>query len=267
MFVESSDLAWRLKYGSEPPSDLGIDGRFLAHRSVRKYSDRQIPEGTFHGLIASAQSAATSSNLQLWSVVTVQDPERRKAVAKLCADQSQIHDASWFLCFLVDHHRLRQIGGAVGEDFLGLDYNEFYTMALIDAALAAERLVCAAESIGVGICYIGALRNDPVAVAEMLGLPDGVFGAFGLCLGYPAEGAQGEIKPRLGQDKVWFRERYDRDVEVGDYDERMAAFYKSQQMKVDVTWSMHSGRRVDEEHLTGRAILKQFLSERGIDVR
>ncbi|MCH8979365.1 MAG: nitroreductase family protein [Armatimonadetes bacterium] len=264
MFDESSDRAWRSRYGSEPPSDLGVEGRFLAHRSVREYSDRQITEGVVHGLVAAAQSAATSSNLQLWSVVTVQNPERRQAVAALCADQSQIHDASWFLCFLVDHYRLRRIGRAVGEECLGLDYNEFYTMALIDAALAAERLVCAAESVGVGICYIGALRNDPVAVAELLGLPDGVFGAFGLCLGYPAEGVQAHIKPRLAQDKVWFRERYDLDVEVGDYDERMQSFYDSQNMKVDVTWSKRSGRRVDEHHLSGREAQKEFLERQGI---
>ena len=267
MFDESSDQAWRSRYGSEPPSDLGVAGRFLAHRSVREYSNRQIPEGTVNGLVAAAQSAATSSLLQLWSVVSVQAPERRKAIAALCADQDQVRNASWFLCFLVDHYRLRRIGRAVGEECLGLDYNEFYTMALVDAALAAERLVCAAESIGVGICYIGALRNDPVAVAELLGLPDGVFGVFGLCLGYPAEDVQAPIKPRLGQDKVWFREKYDRDVEVGDYDERMKAFYDSQKMKVGVTWSMRSGRRVDEEHLSGRHVLKQFLEERGMDVR
>ena len=90
---------------------------------------------------------------------------------------------------------------------------------------------------------------------------------FGLCLGYPAEDVQTHIKPRLGQDKVWFREKYDREVEVGDYDERMKAFYASQKMKVDVTWSMRSGRRVDEEHLTGRGVLKEFLAERGMDVR
>ena len=267
MFDESSDQAWRNRYGSEPPIDLGVAGRFLAHRSVREYSGRQVPEGVVHGLIAAAQSAATSSNLQLWSVISVQAPDRREAVAALCADQNQIRAASWFLCFLVDHYRLRRIGQAVGEECLGLDYNEFYTMALVDAALAAERLVCAAESIGVGICYIGALRNDPVAVAELLELPDGVFGVFGLCLGYPAEGVKAQVKPRLAQDKVWFRERYDHEVEVGDYDERMKAFYSSQKMKVDVTWSMRSGRRVDEHHLTGRAVLKEFLAERGMDVR
>lgn len=218
-------------------------------------------------LIAAAQSSATSSNLQLWSVITVQERDRRAAIAKLCADQDQVRDASWFLCWIVDHFRIRAVAKEVGQECLGLDYNEYYTMALVDVALAAERLVCAAESIGIGICYIGALRNSPSAVAEILGLPDGTFGVFGLCLGYPAEDGIGEIKPRLSQDKVWFREMYDRGVSVGDYDERMQAFYDSQGMKVDVTWSMRSGRRVDEHHLSGRDVLKDFLGARGLDKR
>jgi len=81
-------------------------------------------------------------------------------------------------------------------------------MAVIDAALAAERLVCAAESLGIGICYIGALRNDPDGVRAFFGLPEGVFGVFGLCLGWPAKGVEAEIKPRLAQEAVWFRETY-----------------------------------------------------------
>jgi hypothetical protein len=124
-------------------------------------------------------------------------------------------------------------------------------------------MVCAAEAMGIGICYIGALRNDPYGVASLLDLPEGVFGLFGLCLGYPAEDASAEIKPRLPQNAVWFREGYDRDASIGDYDERMKAFYESQGMKGDVSWSMRSGRRVDEHHLTGREVLKEFLEGRG----
>ncbi len=260
MFDEDFEEAWRLRYGSDPVlSD--VPPRFLAHRSVRRYSDREVPESLVSGLVAAAQSAATSSNLQLWSVISVQDPGRRTEVARLCADQKQVHTAPWFLAFLVDHYRLRRCAALVGEECKGLDYNEFYTMAVIDAALAAERMVCAAEACGLGICYIGALRNDPFAVAKLLDLPYGTFGAFGLCIGYP-EG-EAAIKPRLPQSSVWFRERYDPEVGVGDYDDRMGAFNESQRMKGDVSWSMRSGRRVDEGHLTGREVLADFLKERG----
>jgi len=267
MFTETAAEAWRLRYGTDVPEGLEVPDRFLTHRSVRDYAGREIPESVVTGLIACAQSAATSSNLQLWSVVSVQEPSRRAEIARLCADQKQVYNAALYLCFLVDHYRLRNAAAAVGESCEGLDYKEYYTMAVVDAALAAERLFCAAESIGIGGCYIGALRNDPVGVAELLALPEGVFGVFGLALGYPAEDCTAKIKPRLSQDKVWFREKYDRDVNVGDYNERMAEFNESEGRNASVTWSMRSGRRVDEHHLTGRGGQKEFLESRGIDKR
>lgn len=230
---------------------------------MRKYSDQPISEELMSGLIASAQSAATSSSLQLWSVVSVQDPERRKVMAKLCAPNEQILSAGWFLCFLADHYRLKQAAAAVGEGAEGLPYAEFFAMAVIDAALAAERLVCAAESIGLGICYIGGLRNDAEGVKGALGLPEGTFGVFGLCLGWPAEPVTAAIKPRLEQSAIWHREQYNLEVDVSEYDLRMRAFYESQLMKGDATWSMRSGRRVDEHHMTGRETLLAWLRGQG----
>lgn len=266
MFDESFDRAWRLRYGSDPPPTDEEFAPFLRHRSVRDYADRDISIETVQGLVAAAQSAATSSNLQLWSVVSVQDPERREAIARLCADQHQVHRAPWFFAFLVDHHRLRRAALAVGQEPTGLDFTEFFVMGVVDAALAAERMVCAAESLGMGVCYIGALRNDPDGVRALLELPEGTFGVFGLCLGWPAEDSTAAIKPRLRQEDVWFRETY-REAAPEEYDGRMRAFYESQNMKGDVTWRMRSGRRVDDHHLTGREVLKPWLHGQGFNSR
>ena len=147
-------------------------------------------------LVAAGQSAATSSNLQLFSLVRVQAGERRDRIARLCADQGQIRDGPWFFAVLADRHRLAAAARAVGEEPSALAYTEMYTMAVVDAALAAERLTLAAESLGLGVCYIGALRDDP----------DGGFGLVGLCLGYPADDCAAAVKPRLGQEAVWHRE-------------------------------------------------------------
>lgn len=266
MFEEPVSEAWRKRFGEEAPDDLPDLGRFLNHRSVRDYSEEPVSESLVRGLVAAAQSAATSSNLQLWSVISVQDEERRKQVTLLCDSQRQVQNAPWFLAFFLDHYRLKQAARAVGEEARGLDYNEFYTMGVIDVALAAERLVCAAEHMGLGVCYIGALRNDVRAVKEFFGLPEGMVGLFGLCLGWPAQDSRAEIKPRLRQDAIWFRERYGQ-AKIEEYDERMRDFYESQKMKGDVTWSMRSGRRVDEHHLTGREELKPFLTDQGLDKR
>ncbi len=267
MFEESYEAAWQKRYGQAAPAAAADLEPFFRHRSVREYSDQPISDDLMSAIIACGQSAATSSNLQLWTVVSVQEPERRAEIARLCADQKQVHQAAYFLAFIADHHRLRSAAEKVGEDPTGLPYNEFYTMAIIDAALAAERMVCAAESLGIGICYIGALRNDPYAVRELLKLPQGTFGVFGLCFGWPAEGVSAEIKPRLSQDIVWHREAYSESQDVAEYDERMGGFYRSQNMRGEYTWSMRSGRRAGESNLTGRHVLKSFLGEQGLDTK
>lgn len=263
MFDESPAEAWTDRYGSDAPNLPNL-GKFLNHRSVRRFKPDPIPDETLQALVAAAQSAATSSNLQLWSVISVQDPERRAKIAELCADQKQVKYCATYFCFIADHYRLRKAAEAHGETCEGLGHTEFFTMAVIDAALAAERMVCAAESLGLGICYIGALRNDAEGVKQFLNLPESTFGLFGLCIGWPAEPMTAKIKPRLRQNAIWFRETYDQKVSTHEYDERMREFYESEQMKSDVTWSEKSGKRVDLNHMTGRETLLDWLKGQGI---
>jgi hypothetical protein len=140
-------------------------------------------------------------------------------------------------------------------------------MAIVDVALAAERMVCAAESMGLGICYIGALRNDTQGVKELLNLPEGTFGVFGLCIGWPEEPLRSKIKPRLNASSIWFRETYDQGAEVSEYDGRMQAFHESEQLKGDAIWSQKSGRRVDLHHMTGREDQLEWLQSQGFLLR
>jgi nitroreductase len=268
MFHESFQEAWQLRFGRPFDGEAPPIETFLRHRSVREFDrSRELPESLVRALVGAAQSAATSSNLQLYSLISVQDPDRRERIAQICADYDHVRSCHWFFAFIVDHHRLKVAAEAVGENPSGLDYLEYLIMAVVDAALAAERMVCAAESLGIGICYIGALRNHPDEVARILKLPEHTFGVFGLCLGWPAPGCKAEIKPRLPQESVWFREEYPERIDIGDYDERMVAFYQSQGMNPGVNWSMRSGRRVDDHHLTGREVLREFLTARGFAKR
>lgn len=270
MFTESYTALWRARYGDAPaPTEIPALTPFLRHRSVRDFAPVPVPEDTVRVLMAAAQSAATSSNLQIWSAVSVQDPARREAVAKLCGDQKQVLDASWFFAFVVDHFRLDKAARAAGENPAGLDYAEFFAMGCIDATLAAERFTCAAEAIGLGCCYIGGLRNDVEGVKNLLGLPGRCFPVFGLCLGHVADSCKAVAKPRLSQPAIWFRERYDASPDIAEYDRRMAAFYASQGQKADVTWSARSGKRVDgtAKSMTGRDVLKGWMEREGFSRR
>jgi nitroreductase len=267
IFEESFEQAWRERYGSEPGLSLEALAPFLRHRSVREFSNQPVAEEVIEALVACAQSASTSSHLQLYSMVSVQDPERRVALNALTSNQKQVATAPWFFAFLADQYRLAQAVEAAGESAENLDYTDYFLMAVIDAALAAERMTVAAESLGLGVCYIGALRNDHRGLRDLLDLPEGVFGVFGLCLGYPAEDCKAAIKPRMGQKALWFRERYQRDPDLSEFQERAKNFYESQGQDGSVSWAQRSGRRLKTQYMTGRERLKPWLEEDGMGRR
>ena len=151
----------------------------------------------------------------------------------------------------------------------GLDYLEMFLMASIDSALAAQNAVVAAEALGLGTVYIGALRNDPVRVAEVLELPDRAYAVFGLCVGFADPERDAAVKPRLPQSVIVHRDRYDpsslRRGDVAEYDDRMTRFYAEQGMEVPRGgWSVHSAQRVaSAASLRGRDLLRQALSRLG----
>ena len=176
----------------------------LAHKSVRHYKLDALPVGTLEMLGAAAQSAASSSNLQVWSVVAVTDPARKAEAAKLCGNQDSIRQAPLFLVFCADLSRLTAVSERESLPGAALDYTEMFVTAAIDASLAAQNAAAAAEGLGLGTCYIGGARNHPQELAALLKLPPRVIGLFGLTIGWPAEEDMSEIKPRLPQSGLVF---------------------------------------------------------------
>ena len=169
----------------------------LSHRSVRGYRPDALPAGTLETLIAAAQSAATSSNLQTWSVIAVTDPDKKAALAKVAANQKHIEQCPLFLVWVADISRNQRLGAEEGVTLETMPYQETFLVAAIDAALAAQNATVAAESLGLSCVYIGALRNNPQQVARVVGLPSGAFGVFGMCVGYASAAGVTEVKPRL----------------------------------------------------------------------
>lgn len=246
-----------------------IEG-LLAHRSVRAYAPAPLTPGTLEALVAAAQSAATSSNLQSWSVVAVEDAARRDRLARLAQNQDFIRQAPLFLCWIADLSRLARVGEAAGRQLAGLDYLEMFMVAAIDAALAAQNAVVAAEALGLGTCYVGALRNAPEAVAAELGLPPRAMAVFGLAVGHPAPGAEGAVKPRLPQALVLHRERYGVPAEpeaVARYDAALAAFGVAQGIG-PAAWTPRVLARVgDIAALSGRDRMQAALLALGFPLK
>lgn len=242
----------------------------LAHRSVRNYADRPLPAGTLETLIAAAQSASTSSNLQTWSVVAVEDPERKARLSALAANQSQVREAPLFLVWLADLARLEAAGERNATGIEGLHYLETFIVGMIDAALAAQNAVVALESLGMSAVYIGAIRNHPEQVAAELGLPPRVMPVFGMCVGYPDETRPAQVKPRLPQPVVLHREQYNapsQEASINQYDEVTRSFQTSQGQTAAGWTSRSLARWRSRESLHGRDRLRAALNALGFELR
>lgn len=271
--VPAADLLWsryRRAADPAPPAWNVVLETLLSHRSVRSFLPDALPEGTLELLVAAAQSASSSSNLQVWSVVAVEEAARKDRLAAIAADQAHIREAPLFLVWLADLARLGDIATARGVAAEGLDYLEMLLVGIVDAALAAQNAVVALELLGLGAVYIGAVRNDIEAVSAELGLPPRVMPVFGLCVGRPDPAARTDIKPRLPQSVVLHRETYrreDQGTEIARYDEAMDAFLQLQNMPAE-QWTGKVVRRVrTSTSLTGRHRLREALNKLGFPLR
>lgn len=260
---------YRLRLDTPLPWNETLD-TLLAHRSVRAYRPDALPDGTVELLVAAAQSAASSSNLQPWSVVAVEDPDRKARLAALAGNQKHIVQAPLFLVWLVDLHRLRAIGAERDVPTGALDYLETFLLGAVDTALAAQSAVVALESLGLGSVYIGGIRNRPKEVAAELDLPAQVFALVGLAVGYPDPDAPAAVKPRLPQGAVLSRETYDRrgiQDSIDHYDRALRGFQREQAMP-ERDWSDLATQRVrGPESMSGRDTLRDVLQGLGFDLR
>lgn len=198
-----------------------------SHRSIRKFTEQPIAPELFEELVRAGQGAATSSFLQGATIVHVRDRARREKIAQLAGNQPYVASAAEFLVFCADLKRAGNWCREYGKSFEG-DFTEHFIIATVDVALMAQSMVCAAESVGLGICYIGGIRNNPGPVSELLELPRGVYPVFGLCLGYPAQDP--EVKPRLPVSVILKQDRYnetgDREA-IEEYDTAVREYYAS----------------------------------------
>ncbi|WP_212745063.1 nitroreductase family protein [Hydrogenophaga sp. 2FB] len=265
----------KARYGAAAPPvqapENPVIQTLLQHRSVRSYTPADVSDDVLRLMLAAAQSASTSSNLQCWSVVAVRDPERKQRLAALAGDQRHVRACPLFLVWLVDLARLDATGQRFQLRSAALDYMEMLMVGVIDATLAAQNAAVAAEAQGLGIVYIGGMRDRPEEVAAELGLPPRTVAVFGMCVGYPDPGRATAIKPRLPVAAVLHHERYDAAAHIGPVDEYLetaSAFYRDQQMKTHGNWAEHSLNRVrGPEAMRGRELLAGALRARGFPLR
>lgn len=182
-----------------------VEEIFRDHRSIRKYKSQEIEENVLNSILKSAARAASTGNMQLYSVVLTKDKERKDALSALHFRQSAIETAPVVLTFVADINRFskwcefREAGRAY-DNFL------WFLCSTIDTILMAENVVVAAESFGLGTCFLGTSLYTAKEISKLLKLPSGVVPITTLTLGYPAETP--ELTDRLSIDGFVHLEEY-----------------------------------------------------------
>lgn len=157
----------------------------MAHSSCRSFQNKPVPEDVADTIIKCAQHAPTSSYLQAYTIIKVEDKEKRKALAQFAGGQEWVEKAGLALLFCADLHRLDVMLDVADKNVLHNE--ELYTVAVTDAALASSRALVAAQALGLGGVFVGGVRNETEKMAKLFGLPELVFPMYVVCMGYPAE--------------------------------------------------------------------------------
>jgi len=240
-----------------------------AHGSCRRYRPDPLPDSAIETIVEAGQRASTSSNMQAFSAIAVTNPAKRAELARLCGEQKHIAQAPAFLAWCADLARIEracQLRGLPQSS----EHIENFLIAAIDAVIAAQNAALAAESLGLGICYIGAIRNNPREIIQLLELPRLVFPVTGMTVGWPVKNPP--VRPRLGLEAVLHWESYntEQDQSLLAYDREMAAtgIYEGRQVEIpgkpgemeEYGWLEHSARRVVNPM---RTHLREVLAEQG----
>jgi FMN reductase (NADPH) len=201
----------------------------LNHRSIRHFEDKALSTEQIREIVSCAQAASTSSFIQAYSIIGIKDVEKKKKLAELAGNQEYVLKNGHFFIFCADLHRHSFIGENKEENInQSIESTEKFMVALIDAALAAQNTAIAAESMGLGICYIGGIRNKLEEVKELLKTPERVIPLFGMAVGYPSKLT--DQKPRLPMNHIYHEDEYEQDKgvyasQLEEYDEVISSYY------------------------------------------
>lgn len=241
----------------------------LAHRSVRNFEEKRLTSDQIETIVKSAQAASTSSYVQAYSIIGVTDGEKKRKLAKIAGEQEYVAQNGHLFIFCADLYRHEVIGEMEGVDVVEtLESTEKLMVALIDTALAAQNAAIAAESMGLGICYIGGIRNNLQKVCELLNTPKRVIPLFGLAVGYPKE--LKEQKPRLPFEHVYHENGYSRDIDrykaqLMQYNETVRSYYENRSSgKRTDTWTRQMAKMLGRKV---RLYMRDFLFEKGLNRR
>ncbi len=178
-----------------------------SHRSIRSFTSEDIDDALLNELLYSGLRSSSAGNMQTWSVIVTREQARKQKMYELHVEQEMILEAPLLLTFCADLFRMREwirVNNSKQsfDDLLG------FLTGTVDAVIAAQTFCLAAESKGLGICYLGTTWWAAREIIELLDLPPGVFPVTAVVLGHPAEDPA--LRDRLPLDVMVHQETYQR---------------------------------------------------------
>lgn len=232
-------------------------------KSVRAFEDRPVPDEVKKAVLEAAAQAPSAGCQQLYTILDITDQGLKNTLAETCDHQPFIAQAPVALIFCADCLKWRDAYIAAGVRPRQPRAGDLM-LAVTDAAIAAQNAVAAAQSLGLGSCYIGDIMERCEEHRRLLKLPRWVFPACMLVMGYPAPQQLTRKKPgrfdqrfvvqengyrRLDGDELrdMFRER----TGAQSFEDYLAAFCKR---KYESDFSREMSRSVE-------AYLRDFREE------
>lgn len=177
-------------------------------KSVRVFEDREISAEDKALILEAASMAPTAGNQQLYTILDITDPQLKEKLVVTCDNQPFIAKAKLVLIFCADCRKWREAFACAGAEPRKPGPGDLM-LAVTDAAIAAQNAVTAAQSLGIGSCYIGDVMENCEMHRELLHLPDYVFPAAMLVFGYPTRQQIGRKKPeRVAMEHIVHENAY-----------------------------------------------------------
>jgi len=191
-----------------------IDGR----RSVRAYSKHPITPEEKNLIFSATLRAPTAGNMMLYSIIEIQDQNIKDRLAVTCDHQPFIAKAPLVLLFLADYQKWVDYFNRCGVEQNCRDNETQYRtphegdllLALCDALIAAQTAVIAAESLGIGSCYIGDILEQYEIHRDLFELPQYAIPITLICFGHPATNTDTKRSTRFETDSIIHIDKYRR---------------------------------------------------------
>lgn len=230
--------------------------------SLRKYADKEVSPEILDLVLESAMRAPTAGNTMMYSMVVVRDEEKKKNLSQTCDNQPFIANAPVVVVFVADAHRMNKYFKVSGvQEYCERNNKKLRTpdlaqlfLAAGDAFIAAQNAVIAAESLGLGTCYIGDIVENYEIHRKLLNLPNWATPVAMLCLGYYPEDYPRVKTSRFNKQYIVFEEEY-KDLT----EEELRDMYKLNESKVPAT-NIYKAENFGQM-LYGRKFGAEFMEE------